>query len=826
MADHSKPTNTSLYTDYTSEIDARFDDLTLGLDPAVTSPTNVPTNAIRWNSASAKWEKWNGTAWVNLASAYNINLAGPITLTANSASDAFKITQTGSGNAFVVEDAESPDASPFVIDTEGRVLVGNTSSINSTDTTSASGVQVNSGAQGQAGIATVRWSNSPLAQPIVFGKSRGFPVGVHVTVADNDTIGTVLWRGSDGTDFQSAARIQAFVDGTPGTSSMPGRLVFSTTPSGSATPVERVRITNSGIVALGATVSTDSRFNINTPILGGGTVGANGIYINSQFIDAIITNGNGFATFLNPGTGTNLTALSHYSAAQRTFVGTAVNQYGFNVSAGLTGATNNYGFFSNITAATGRWNFYANGTAQNYFAGQVLISSPLSQTVSSKDGNATSPNIQVLGASVFNSSSLNMRASNNSSAANIIIAKSRGATVGTNTIVQNNDDLGNILFEGADGTNYLVSSAIVAQVDGTPGTNDMPGRLVFSTTSDGASIATERTRISSNGTLQHRFDLAVNNATVLTASYDSVSFSVAGEETGPNKVWFRPDGLRMYILGASGDDITQYTLTTAWDITTSGTPVTFSVAAQENAPTGLFFREDGLKFYIVGLTNDTVYEYSCGTAWDITTASYASKSFSVASQEINPLGLFFKSNGLKMYVVGSTSDSIHEYDLGTAWDVSTSTYNNVSFSVAGQESLPNSLFFTNDGYKLFVMGGAGDDINEYALSKAWDITTAQFIGVFSVESQETTPTGLFITQDLSKFYIVGTVNDTVYQYSMGAGKINLTSDVQVNGKFSVNGTPPAAATSSGKKGDIIWDSGYIYICVEDNTWKRSAISTW
>jgi hypothetical protein len=301
---------------------------------------------------------------------------------------------------------------------------------------------------------------------------------------------------------------------------------------------------------------------------------------------------------------------------------------------------------------------------------------------------------------------------------------------------------------------------------------------------------------------------------------------VTGQETNPQDISFRPDGLRMYILGAAGDDITQYTLTTAWDITTAGSPTTFSVSTQDTSPVGIYFRENGLQFYVVGQANDTVFEYSCSTAWDITTASYASKSFSVASQELTSTGIFFKPNGLKMYVVGSATDAIYEYDLGTAWDVSTSVYNSVSFSLSGQESLPQGLFFTNDGYKMFVIGSSGDDINEYALSKPWDITTAQFLGVFSVSSQDATPTGLYIKSDLSKFYITGATNDTVYQYSMGAGSINLTSDVIVNGKFNIIGTPPVAATSTGKQGDIIWDSAYIYICVADNTWKRSAISTW
>jgi len=82
----------------------------------------------------------------------------------------------------------------------------------------------------------------------------------------------------------------------------------------------------------------------------------------------------------------------------------------------------------------------------------------------------------------------------------LILGKSRGTTVGSNTLVADDDGLGTIMFIGADGSDRNSSgAAISAFVDGAPGTNDMPGRLVFSTTADGASSATERMRIDSSG---------------------------------------------------------------------------------------------------------------------------------------------------------------------------------------------------------------------------------------------------------------------------------------------------------------------------------------
>jgi hypothetical protein len=78
-------------------------------------------------------------------------------------------------------------------------------------------------------------------------------------------------------------------------------------------------------------------------------------------------------------------------------------------------------------------------------------------------------------------------------------AKSRGTSLGSNTVVQADDFLGAIDFEGADGTDFVSGATIAARVDGTPGADDMPTRLVFSTTADGASSPTTRMTIKNGG---------------------------------------------------------------------------------------------------------------------------------------------------------------------------------------------------------------------------------------------------------------------------------------------------------------------------------------
>jgi hypothetical protein len=119
---------------------------------------------------------------------------------------------------------------------------------------------------------------------------------------------------------------------------------------------------------------------------------------------------------------------------------------------------------------------------------------------SSSDGTFNSA-IQIAGNNVAGTQLIS-RFDNSTGGPVLYFAKSRSATVGTNTIAQNGDEVGVIGFYAADGANYVPAANILVAVDGTPGTNDMPGRLTFSTTADGASASTERMRIGADGLIR------------------------------------------------------------------------------------------------------------------------------------------------------------------------------------------------------------------------------------------------------------------------------------------------------------------------------------
>ena len=83
------------------------------------------------------------------------------------------------------------------------------------------------------------------------------------------------------------------------------------------------------------------------------------------------------------------------------------------------------------------------------------------------------------------------------------------------------------------------------------------------------------------------------------------------------------------------------------------------------------------------------------------------------------------------------------------------------FSVHSEEKRPNGLTFNNDGTKMFVVGHKGDDVNEYILSTAWDVSTASFVDSFDTESEDTDTRDVKFNQDGTKMFVLGKTDDEV-----------------------------------------------------------------
>jgi len=230
-------------------------------------------------------------------------------------------------------------------------------------------------------------------------------------------------------------------------------------------------------------------------------------------------------------------------------------------------------------------------------------------------------------------------------------------------------------------------------------------------------------------------------------------------------VKFGDSGTKMYILSSSTNEVVyQYTLSTAYDIlTTSYASKSLTITTQDATMTDITFSSDGTKLYASGDTNNTVYQYTLSTAWDISTGSYASKSLAVGTQDTTPQGFVFSSDGTKGYVCGDTNNTIYQYTFSVAWDISTGTYASKSFSVATQGTSPQSICFKSDGSIMYVINDGSSATNaifQYTLGTPWDISTATYTSktiatYFDNNYYEATPTGLDISSDGTKIYFIG-----------------------------------------------------------------------
>jgi hypothetical protein len=362
-------------------------------------------------------------------------------------------------------------------------------------------------ASGRVGIGT-----SSLVQALTVNGTIGSTIGSGGTLRLYETDvarANYLIAGADASG--------AYIDSTY-FSGGSGALILRTIGS------ERLRIDSSGRLGLG-TSSPGSALDVRGEIRGGnGTIIGGISYSTRPEIGAISNHNLGFITnnttqmLLDTsgrlGIGTtspgNLLELKQNTPAFRQ---TSVSEGGGYVSTFGLGysTTSTFIIEANATGSPVRriLNFGEQGSLElDYLSGSS------SRAFIIKDGSTERARIDssgrlLVGTSTSFNSVSNLQSGNGNIAIGtylnsvgtyeFVFAKSRSTTVGSEVVVVSGDRLGQITFSGSDGTTQQPAASIQAVVDGTPGTNDMPGRLVFSTTADGASSPTERVRINSSG---------------------------------------------------------------------------------------------------------------------------------------------------------------------------------------------------------------------------------------------------------------------------------------------------------------------------------------
>jgi len=270
-------------------------------------------------------------------------------------------------------------------------------------------------------------------------------------------------------------------------------------------------------------------------------------------------------------------------------------------------------------------------------------------------------------------------------------------------------------------------------------------------------------------------------------SYTNNSFSVNGEDSIPNSITWNDTGTKLFMVGTGSNTVHEYTASTAYDVATlsytniSYTNNSFSVSGEDGGPNSITWNDTGTKLFMLGEGSNTVYEYTASTAYDVTTLSYTNNSFSVSGQDTNPNSITWndtgtKDTGTKLFMLGG--DTVHEYTASTAYDVTTLSYTNNDFNVGGDDTTPNSITWNDTGTKLFMVGESSNTVHEYTASTAYDVTTLSYTNnSFSVSGQDTTPTSITWNDTGTKLFMVGWDSRDVHEYTTAKYALGKTIEV-------------------------------------------------
>jgi hypothetical protein len=276
-----------------------------------------------------------------------------------------------------------------------------------------------------------------------------------------------------------------------------------------------------------------------------------------------------------------------------------------------------------------------------------------------------------------------------------------------------------------------------------------------------------------NGDANGKAELDENVTTSLSgASYASDTKDLSSQISAIASGYITNNGTTYYAISTS-NVVYQYTLSTAYDLSTATyDSKSLDISARSTA-WGMYVREDGLKFYVVQASS--VFQYAMTTPFDLSTASYDSQSANVSLISSNPRDVKFNPDGTSMYIVSNGDNAILQYDLSTAWGVNSASYASKILVMSSQNTASFSCAFTSDGTKVFGCSFSPANIYQYTLSTAWDISTATYDSLsLSLSGQLTFAKNLSLGQN-NLDLIVADNNNDIYRYNVGTNNGFFTS---------------------------------------------------
>ena len=245
------------------------------------------------------------------------------------------------------------------------------------------------------------------------------------------------------------------------------------------------------------------------------------------------------------------------------------------------------------------------------------------------------------------------------------------------------------------------------------------------------------------------------------------AFSLVGQENDVTGFSFNDDGSKMFVVGGSGDDVNEYTLAQAYDVSTASFVDSFDISGFVTAAEAITFNAQGDKMYVVEELGNQVIEFVLTTDFDVSEAIAPPLNvLDLAPDGVTrPTGIAFNNDGSKMFIADRGTSDIFEYGLGAVYDTSTAVFIQ-GFDVGVQDSNPTGVTFNINGSKMFVVGVDNNNVYEYALTAGFDVSTASFTDSFDVQSQDTEPRSVEFNAAGSKMFVLGNTSSNINEYTL------------------------------------------------------------
>jgi len=244
--------------------------------------------------------------------------------------------------------------------------------------------------------------------------------------------------------------------------------------------------------------------------------------------------------------------------------------------------------------------------------------------------------------------------------------------------------------------------------------------------------------------------------------------SINSQTSIPAGIKFSSDGTKMYVAsGTSDKTIYYYDLSTAWDETSATNVPAKDLDVSSDLTDSLIgdidFNADGTVLIVAEL-NGNVHRYTLSTSWNTSTASYDTV-LDVSGKETNLRAISFGNSGARLYVTGYTSDAVHEYSVSPSYDTGGTVTFLSTFSLNSEE-FPSGLSFYSDGTSFFTVDAGEGNVYKYDMSTAWDISTASYDKEQDVSTKSSGNGGCTIGDSDEIFYTVANTGDKVVQFTI------------------------------------------------------------